>query len=194
MTPLRMADIPKFTRSASYMVNIHWSYLERAIKGFKESDNFDMDPDFQREHVWDDEKRSKYIEFILQGGSSGMDILTNCPHYGSGHGDPEVRHMILVDGKQRLESVRMFMRDELLVFGGHRKSDYTDHSQHIDLSFRFNWHVNDLPTREQILSWYLDVNNGGIVHTQEELSRVRTLLDNERSRKSSRKPDIEISR
>jgi hypothetical protein len=38
---------------------------------------------------------------------------------------------------------------------------------------RFKMHVNQL-------EWYLQLNNGGVVHTEEEINRVRQLLDDEK--------------
>ena len=32
-------------------------------------------------------------------------------------------------------------------------------------------------TREEVLSWYLDLNSGGTVHTEEELTKVRGLIE-----------------
>ena len=85
---------------------------------------------------------------------------------------------VLVDGKQRIESVRMFMRDELPVFGGHVASDF----DYLDtLTCHFKWHVNELATRAEVLKWYLDLNSGGVVHTDDELDRVRGLLEAEKS-------------
>jgi hypothetical protein len=40
--------------------------------------------------------------------------------------------------------------------------------------------VNDLKTREEVLQWYLDLNSGGVVHTEEELNRVREMLEKEK--------------
>ncbi len=39
--------------------------------------------------------------------------------------------------------------------------------------------VNDLQTRAEVLQWYLDLNEGGVVHTSEELNRVRAMLAKE---------------
>lgn len=41
------------------------------------------------------------------------------------------------------------------------------------------WSVNELRTRAEVLRWYLQLNSGGVVHTEEELARVRALLEAE---------------
>ena len=38
--------------------------------------------------------------------------------------------------------------------------------------------INNLKTRGQVLEWYLQLNDRGVVHTKEELDKVRRLLEN----------------
>ena len=37
-------------------------------------------------------------------------------------------------------------------------------------------HINDLQSEKDVLQWYLEMNSGGTPHTQEELDRVKLLL------------------
>jgi len=37
--------------------------------------------------------------------------------------------------------------------------------------------VNRLQTRKDLLTWYLEMNEGHIAHSQEELDRVKQLLN-----------------
>lgn len=62
------------------------------------------------------------------------------------------------------------------VFGGNFFEDFTDEPVMSGPSFHF--HVNDLKTRGEILQWYLDLNTGGTVHTEGELSKVKELITN----------------
>lgn len=166
---MRFRDIPKFTEWGSYAVDIGWDYLEDYIKRLEEDHGFDPDPDFQRGHVWTRLQQIAFVEFTLRGGRSGRNILTNCA--GWHHG--KAGTMVLVDGKQRLTAALAFIRDEIPAFG-HLRSEYTDKLSIINHSFR--WHVNDLKTRAEVLTWYLEINAGGTPHTDEELLRVRALL------------------
>lgn len=131
----------------------------------------EMEPDFQRAHVWDDEKRSKFVEHILQGGISGRDIYWNCSTWMGSFDTP----MQLVDGLQRITALVKFMNDEIPAFGK-KCSEYEGRmTQSVGLRF----HVNDLQTRAEVLKWYLELNTGGVVHTEEELEKVRGLLEAE---------------
>lgn len=42
---------------------------------------------------------------------------------------------------------------------------------------KFN--VNDLQTRTEVLRWYIEMNSGGVVHSDEEIERVKELLRQE---------------
>lgn len=175
----KFEDIPQFTRSAGYAADIPWSDLLRSLDRYL-AQGLDIDPDFQRAHVWDDAKRSRYVEYVLRGGASGYDIYTNCPGWSAGD---QRSDFVLVDGKQRLEAACKFLRNELRVFG-HLFDEYTDR---LPLAgARFRWHVNDLATRQEVLQWYLDLNAGGVVHTPAELDRVRRLLEIEKANPNPR--------
>jgi hypothetical protein len=172
---MKFRDIPQFTRCAGYVCDHPWSMFLDTLAKYVSDYGLDMDPDFQRAHVWDDTKRVRYIEYVLRGGQSGFDIYTNDPGWNRG-GKHE---FVLVDGKQRVDAVVRFLRNELPIFDGHFYKDFEDKLPFTGAHFR--WHVNDLATRAEVLQWYLDINSGGVVHTESELDRVRALLAAEKA-------------
>jgi hypothetical protein len=46
---------------------------------------------------------------------------------------------------------------------------------------RLKMQVNNLQTRKEVLTWHLQTNDGGVVHSAEELERVRGLLAKEQA-------------
>jgi len=164
------ADIPKFPR-AYYEIDIEWNYLElhlaEAIKW-----GLDLDPDFQRAHVWTYEQQVAYVEYMLRGGEVGRNLTFNCLDWDTFEGD-KLQGYVIVDGKQRLEAVRRFLRDDLRAFG-HLRSEYTDRMRIIHGGFK--WRICNLATRKEVLQLYLNINAGGTPHTPEEIERVRTML------------------
>lgn len=173
-------EIKKFPRCC-YRVDIDWASLERTITDFENpicGAPLDLNPDFQRGHVWTKAQQSAYVEYILRGGESGKELYFNCAGWDAGYRGPYV----IVDGKQRLEAVRSFLRGETPAFGAYR-SEWTGSMR--SHSIRFSWNIAALDTRAEVLEWYLAFNSGGSVHTQEELDRVRGLLEAERQRAPS---------
>jgi len=168
----RLRDIEPYTPWGSYAVDVSWWSIDHWLEAWNEAGGADLDPPFQRGHVWTMEQRSRFIEHCLRRGKSGYDILWNCQDWQ--HGSSIERHpMVLVDGKQRLTSVRMFINDEVTAFGRHL-SEYD--GGHDPMEPRFRMHVNDLATEAEVLQWYLDINAGGVVHTDDELDKVRRML------------------
>ena len=166
-------SVLKFVKPRNYSIDVslmslkdqieHWT---RKIKGCK----LDMDPEFQRVHVWTKEQQIAFVEFLIKGGISGRDILFNCQKWGSG----ESRDFVLVDGKQRLTACLAFMNGEIPVFG-HYLNEYKDKTVLKRICLKF--YVNDLPTMKHVLNWYLDMNAGGTPHTKEELDKVKNMLN-----------------
>ena len=166
-------DIPRFIVQPTYHVNIEWEYMEDHYEHLTSSRTFKVehDPDFQRGHVWSVEQQIDYIEYKLQGGYGANVLLWNCPGWMNAFDGPYQ----LVDGLQRFTAVRDFLQNKIPAFGNYRK----DIKGFMPSYCEFIWHVNNLKSREEILRWYIEINEGGIVHTNEEINRVKQLLAKE---------------
>ena len=164
-------DIPKFPR-AHFEVTVGWTFLETQLKELDSAGQLDLDPDFQREHVWTKDQQISYVEYILMGGEVGRNVIFNCASWPRGITEP----ITLVDGKQRIEAVRYLMRNDLPAFG----FTYREYEDRIDTMItRFSFRICGLESREDILNLYLSINAGGTPHTQMELNRVRLMLRGE---------------
>jgi hypothetical protein len=170
---MRFQGIPQFTRHPGYAVDQSWDDLNLTIEKYVKDYGLDLNPDFQRGYVWTPEQQTRFIEYGLKGGQSGRSIYFNHPNWNTGI-KREPKKFVIVDGKQRLEAVLAFLRNEVPIFGGHYYRDFEDSMNWVRHNFRF--HINDLKTRAEVLQWYLDLNSGGTVHSDDELNRVRALL------------------
>lgn len=172
--------IPKFTPNG-YTTDVEWAFLLRWLEEHEEDyEKLDLDPDFQRGHVWTEAQQIAYVEFIIRGGSSSNILYWNHPDYVK----PRKPHcnldnaLVLVDGKQRLTAVKAFLNNEIKAFGFYLDEYGTD-AHLIKRRCRFKVVINDLQTRAELLKWYLDLNDGGVVHSSDEIKRVRGLLEDE---------------
>jgi len=161
---LKFDDIHRFTSFPTHRANQSWDQLETQIARWTEYPGLDLDPDFQREHVWTTEQQIAYVEFIMRGGQTGKEIYFN--DYG------QEKPLVIVDGKQRLHAVRLFLANQVPAFG-HLLNEY---EPRLPWGYEFFFCVNNLKTRNEVLRWYLEMNSGGVVHTPEELDKVRRLL------------------
>jgi len=163
-------EIPQFPR-AGYEVNVPWMDLETHLNRPRPPAII-LEPDYQRGHVWSADQQTAFVEYGLMGGESSMIITSNCPGWMINFKGPYE----VVDGLQRITAVRRFMRGEIKAFG-HTIKEYADEMSWSEPSFR--WRVLSLRTRQEVLKLYLLLNDGGVVHSPQEIERVRELLASE---------------
>ena len=169
MSITRYQDIPRFPQ-AGYSVRVPWYRIEHEIGDMKPAIN--LRPDFQREDRWTREQQIAFVEHGLMGGESSMVITSNCP----GVGKDWLGEYVLVDGLQRVTSVRAFIAGKIPAFGSY-VHQFTDAPR--TMQGRFEWRILGLQTRAQVLKQYLLMNEGGVVHSREEIERVKVLLAKE---------------
>lgn len=165
-----------------YGVDVDWRYLEHQIAR-EEAVGLDLDPEFQRPHRWTDAQRAAYIEHVVAGGETGKVLLfgmvgktDTLPKSG------KFRHYAIVDGKQRMETVRRFLRGEFRVFAGlgGRPEGWLyaelDRSLSRVLNTTFRWQLVLVESYDELLRLYIKINRGGTQHTDEEIAKVEALL------------------
>jgi hypothetical protein len=174
----RFQDIPQFVREGSYQINVGIDYIEHWLRDHQKpgcGEVLNLDPDFQRGHIWTPRQQKAWLEYLFRGGRSGRIIYFNHPGWqGNYQGD-----FVLVDGKQRLEAIRRFLANEIKVFGSYFR-EFTDKPRMSNGDLLFN--INTLRTRAEVLSWYLQMNFGGTPHPKKELDRVLKLYEKETGR------------
>lgn len=170
---MRLTEIPQIG-VARYRVDMPISQVEEWISrqcqpslGF----DYDLSPDYQRDHVWTKAQASAYVEWILRGGRSGREIYWNHPNWMRGfRGTLE-----LVDGKQRIKAVMDFFNNKIKAFGMKFKEFEGGSSGMWTVCLSFN--IADFQTRAEVLQWYIDMNAGGTVHKKAEIDKVRKMLE-----------------
>jgi len=78
---MKFSDIKQLTRSDHYRVNVSWTYLQNCIDRYCRYEGaaaLDMNPDFQRGHVWTEEQQIAYVELKLRGGEGSNIVYFNC--------------------------------------------------------------------------------------------------------------------
>ena len=167
---MKFIDIPRFTRPGSYQVNMPLNYFVKWIKKNQEECGLELNPDFQRGHVWTEKQQIVYIEFLLRYGKSNRVIYFNCPNWSVGGRDGE---FVCVDGLQRTTAIIRFINNEIPAFGCY----YKDFEDRLPMEIDVLVNVNELKTKEEVLKWYIEMNDGGTPHTKEEIDKVRAMLN-----------------
>jgi len=156
-----------------FSVSLRHPYFMKRIEELKEEYSLDLNPPYQRDRIWTEAQKSKYVEHILRKGLGGRNIIVNYPDWNKNY---EVGTMEVVDGKQRLTTLIDFFEDKVEIFG-YRFSEITGS---IPFNNQLTFYVTTFQEREWIYKLYLQINESGTPHTSEELNKVRRLLEDER--------------
>ena len=171
---MKFTDIPQFTSSGNYNVNVGLKYIERALKSYEEDYGLELNPDFQRGNVWTREQQISWLEFYFKGGKTSRIIYFNSPAFAGYISKCELKETVLcIDGLQRLTAILGFLHNEIPVFGTY----YNEFEDIIPRDFDLVFNVNNLQTRKEVLQWYVDMNSGGTVHSDDEIERVKQMIE-----------------
>ena len=173
---MKFSEIDRLTRMPSEYHCVPLDAIEDVLRRYEENYRLDINPEFQRGHVWDEPRQVSYVEYLLRGGSSRRDIIFNCPYFQGTQDNGTSHHMVLVDGLQRLTAVRKFVANELMVFGGVSLHDFKNYEAGL-IDYHLVFYVNKLKSYKDVLRWYIELNSGGVVHTDQEIERVRQLIN-----------------
>lgn len=139
--------------------------LQQVFQGLEDA------PDFQRGYVWNVEDQQRYLDTLMQGRDLGRFILVRRKY--------PLQTMVL-DGKQRLNCLRLFFTSELDWRGvfWHELS-YVDRHRAADRLVQTATIEESEYTRADLLRVFLEVNAAGVPQTPEHLAHVQALLEQE---------------
>ena len=167
---MKFSDI-RTMHNPNYRITVPLDYLEVSLADYITRHNLDLDPDFQRGYVWTLQQQIHYVEFMFKDPPTGREIYLNCPGWMNDFRGP----MTIVDGKQRINALVCFLQNKVPIFDGNYHKDFEGRLGMAGPSLFFN--INKLDKRKDILQWYIDLNTGGTIHTDDEINKVKTLLD-----------------
>lgn len=166
---MRFKDIPKRIEFGNYKVDVSLRHLKSTIQDYISDFNLDLCPNFQRGHVWSNEQRIRFVEFMLEGGRTSP-ILLNHTNWRNLKTKLDDR-FVVVDGLQRLTSLLMFLDDKISVYDNYVYSEFDN------VKFNIQIYINDLKTEKEVLQWYLQLNEGGTPHTKDEIDKVKNMIN-----------------
>lgn len=169
---VKYKDVVEQFPDSAYSVDVGLDSLLEHISRYMEDYGLEVNPDFQRGHVWSRQQQIDYMEFRFRGGRSGRDIYINCADWNSKKIETP---MVIVDGLQRLSAAFAFLFGQIPLFG-HYIYEY-DRLRMSGMYNIFKFHIAELQTKEEVLEWYIALNAGGTPHSEEEINRIRKMLN-----------------
>lgn len=177
---MKFSEIKQYP-SCHYKIDVGLDFLEEQVAHLATDymgGKVILNPDFQRGHVWTEEQQISYVEYMLKNPERGHTTTITFNNASFHSTNPKLDpNLYCIDGLQRYTALVRFMNNEIKAFG-----TYLDEFEDKVLllrRFKVQVAVFQFETRKEMLEYYLMFNNGGTVHTKEELDRVYKLLEKE---------------
>jgi len=168
-----LRDIQDKVPRCTYHVNIGIGHLVDALDQY----HVNLNPDYQRDHVWTPEQKRLFVGAMLENSRAIPPFWFNWTNKEFKHSDSEI-----VDGKQRLNALVDWLRGKIKakcpcgVEVHYNDLTEIDH-RNISSGVLMDWNFVDLDQKE-VMEFYLRLNSGGTIHTEQELNKVKDLLIN----------------
>ena len=149
--------------------------IHRRLRHATADEPINLDPEYQRDHVWTDEQAENFMGHVIEGGAVPVIIVNR----DLSHGRPDE----VVDGKQRLTAVARWVDGGIPARLSDGREvylkDFTEADQRYVLSYSgptmtIKYVVLD---EADVLDLYIRLNRGGTVHSKEEIDRVRKMRE-----------------
>lgn len=144
----------------------------------------DMEPEYQRGHVWTKDQQMDFLGFCLEGGKIPEIFVRELPLPRSGVCEPP--YYEIVDGKQRTTALNAWWTGEIparLMDGRLVWAKDMDEVERRSVSNDLMLTVQFLQTNfKETLEIYLRLNRGGTPHTDAEIDHVKKLYEAENAK------------
>lgn len=173
-----LLSIIKPLHAAKWHADYRWDSLEKSLANLgNDYGGLELDPDFQRGHVWTPSQQTHFIENCMRGvvTSSGFLIQFNCADWGDEDAQTDLpKGLQCVDGLQRYTAVTEFVKGNVKPFG--YSAQELLGTQFSPKRIYMKVAIHAYTKRADLLAHYLALNAGGTPHSAEEIERVRGLL------------------
>lgn len=156
-------------------------YFENEKKNVEESGGkFELEPDFQRGHVWNLQQQIAFMENVIRG-IAPIDFKFNCSTWDIKNNDIEFVGInkfdfVCIDGLQRITAILSFLNNEYKIFDTYYAKDLNNTS--FDLrKYHVIINIYQFTTKKELLQFYIDLNSGGTVHSENEIKRVKKMME-----------------
>ncbi len=144
--------------------------LSILMKQYKEFGGIDLNPEYQRDHVWDLENKIKLIDSIFNNVDIGKFLLISRTFE---NGKQSGNFYEVVDGKQRITALLEFYENRFQYNGYYYKDLCNEDQRHftnytVGVMMLDEKQINE----ELILKYFLMVNIGGIPQDEGHIKKV----------------------
>lgn len=174
-TKEQILGLPQFTVKEDMRLNFGQSQISSFSSSLYHF-GVDMNPEYQRELVWELEDKQKLIHSIFNNVDIGKFVFIRRDYDSRKNSTPHL--LEILDGKQRLTAIKEFWEDRFKFNGFYYSELHPRDQSHFDSFLISMAEVTD-PTKEQIYRYFLRLNTSGKPIAQAHLDKVASLLHGE---------------
>lgn len=130
----------------------------------------DLNPDYQRDYVWEEKDRVFLIDSMFKGLDIGKFVFIH-----RGYSD-EFSYEVL-DGKQRITTLLDFFNDKFKYKGYYYSELHPNDRRYLDRYLISVAETKEEMTQKDKYEYFLALNIGGVSQSQEQIEKVRKLLE-----------------
>lgn len=139
-----------------------------------------FDTKYQRSYVWTQREQQNFFKSILSGYPVGHISLEEIPyHYGS-----EYTYEV-VDGKQRLTTLKMFFNGDIPIYIEGHKVFYQELSRQDQRKFKSHVIpaiiISRLDNEKDKLQFFYDINFSGVPQSEKHKIKIEEMISNHTS-------------
>ena len=143
------------------------------VKMNLDNNKYDFDPFYQRDYVWSQEQKKSYIENLFVGKANIELHLIQLPF-----GSSDFYYEIL-DGKQRLSTIKDFLQDKIKIFDNVKYSELHKSDKKNFNLLRVNVteysSLEDKIDDKTKIELFLEINELGTKMSEEHLEKIRKI-------------------
>ncbi|MDX9695802.1 MAG: DUF262 domain-containing protein [Bacteroidales bacterium] len=146
------------------------------INQYKEFGGIDLNPDYQRGHVWEQKHKQALIKSIFENIDIGKFVFI---YRTFEHGDSSGNFYEVLDGKQRVTAILEFYENRFQYEGFYFKDLCVQDRHHFENYMISYCQVNEKGfTDEMKYKYFLMLNVSGVPQDEEHIQYVRSLYEN----------------
>lgn len=162
------------------LIPIPSSQVDEDLRYFFQSDRrreLNMDPDYQRGHVWTRDQQVAFVGYFLSGGPVPNIWIQRYDSARTGGRQYHELAIEVLDGKQRLTALQAWMDGKIPARLVNGDVIWSADLSTVDWRFCRGIKINyvDL-TRAEQLNLYVNLNAGGTPHSPDEIARVEAMI------------------
>lgn len=164
---IREAEIFR-ARTGEYPIDMYIQWIKSGALNFG--------AEYQRDYVWGHQEQQNFLRVLISGFPVGSVALAKAPDWGVSDGP----YIEVVDGKQRLTTLKMFIKNEIPIIIDGKEIFWFELSRSEQLTFgrpTLSAVILDDATEKDRLAYFVAVNFTGVPQSEEHRLKVLKLQE-----------------